>query len=185
MEGRGPLKSAARVRFLHSLPQPVRLAAKTPLSEGGYRKFESFTGYHFVLIVQRKGHSATNRKIGVQVLVGTPKFFGPSSNWTGRIPPKDEIPVRPRMDQPSSRWRPTGEVLRCLRSLCGFDSRSARQIMRCNSTGPEAAPSKRSGGIVTRAPYHGAEHERLSAVSFKHVTVGSLPTCPTSFGSET
>ena len=53
-------------------------------------------------------------------------IFGLSLNWTGHIPPKDAIRVRIPAGRHFARWRPIGKVLRCLRSLCGFDSRPPR-----------------------------------------------------------
>jgi hypothetical protein len=95
VEGRGPLKSAARVRFLHSLPflQPVRLAAKTPLSEGGYRKFESFTGYHFrprsQIGLAPRYERGTSVNGGSSPLAGT--ILDRVAQCTARFPPKEKV----------------------------------------------------------------------------------------------
>jgi hypothetical protein len=57
--------------------------------------------------------------------------------WTGRSPPKAEIPVRPRTSRPTiPERRPTGEVPGCLPGLGEFDSRTLRQSSRrCGQVG--------------------------------------------------
>src|SRR5438477_3212025 len=101
--GRGSLKPATAVRVCPSQPffhAGVVQRIRTPGYEPGDWRFESSRPYHFRLVVQ----------------------------WTGRSPPKAEIPVRPRTGRPSfAERRPTGEVPGCLPGLGEFDSRTLRQ----------------------------------------------------------
>lgn len=112
----------------------------------------------------------------------------PSSNWRRRKATNLEIGVRPARGPPvcpaivqlerarpsegrDSGSTPDGWTIRACRGdgVPGSLSRNRSPVqvrsgppsfVRCNSTGTEAALSRRSGGIVTRAPYHHAELDR-------------------------
>ena len=120
------MKQAAD-RLIHSghFISAVRSAARTRLSESRYRRFESFTAGHFVLIVQperTERYERSNRGSNPR----RHARFGSSSNWTGHIPPKDDIPVRIRANRPCALVA-DGNATDCLSVQCGFESRPARQ----------------------------------------------------------
>jgi hypothetical protein len=66
------------------------------------------------------------------------------------------------------RWRPTGKELRCLRSLCGFDSRPPRQkFARLSSSGQDAASQRRDRGFESLQPYQC--YERLECLEARQL----------------
>lgn len=80
-----------------------------------------------------------------------------------------------------TRGWPIDKALDCRSRSCGFNSRSARQMFMCRRARPDERPDSHSGdrefnSLLRR---YGAEHERMSALSFKQVIAGSAPACAT------
>lgn len=179
MASRQSLKLASGVRFVHSQPLPVRLVAgrlalnqaavvrfhhRQPFSRG-YRSigkdrslrtirlgFDSSYPYHFRPVAQldrahpSEGCDLSSNLSGPTIFSGRREPQGPVMQQAVRL-----IHARPRF----TRWRPTGEALRCLRSTCGFNSRPARQV--CRGARVVECPASQAGdsGIVTRPRRHG------------------------------
>ena len=63
----------------------------------------------------------------------------------------------------------------------GWPGRKSRPFCFCRRARPAERPVSHTGdnGFNSHLRRHGAEHERMSAFSFKEVIVGSAPTCAT------
>src|SRR6266700_2434206 len=124
----------------------------------------------------RKGHMATNHEMGIQILHGGPDLTFPSSNRTGCEPPKLGIGVRIATGRPrrvggvrSPRLPVTQETtgskpVRAARVYVDVDKRLKSPVSQAGYSRVRIPPST--------PEFHGAEHERLSALSFKQVTAG-------------
>ena len=115
--------------------------------------------------------------------------FGPSSNWRGHGPPEPGIAVqicagRPRFcGAKDARWRPTGEVLRCLRSTGGFDSRPPRQsFMRLSSSGQDAAFSTQRSRVRIPPALPRGRHLKVRMEDFQSFNARSIRVAPTKLG---
>ena len=138
----------------------------------------------FFTRVSSKGKGAGLRNLKSWFESTYPYHFRPVAQLD-RAHPSEGCDLSSNLSGPTkfARWRPTGEALRCLRSLGGFNSRPSRQSFfevqfdRDRSRSLKAVRRDRYPRTLpwgqTRLEYRGR--------SFKPLQAGSIPVGPTKF----
>lgn len=189
MPGRGSLKSAAQVGFLHSLPisQGGRIAAITRGSDPRNSGSNPGCPAKFARVVKLDWRHATNvERCRFESCRGYQVLFW-SSNGQETSLRSSESRFDPAPERQSLGISAKGRLRRCLRHNRSSILRIPAKFMPASASGRR--PDSHSGNAVSitaaGTKFYGVEHDWSSALSFKEVTVGSLPTYATNSGSET